>query len=183
MKKLLIVALVFCFSIPLVRAFDSIDVSVENISQNKQDAEKIGARTGDVLRFDIDVTGSGDDFLDVDVQDILKKADIIDTGFGELQGTNLKFPVGQGSDMSFFVRLLGTCPANDTFLRAWVGDVSLRVQITDCGGQHQTPIEPEYVYEDEEDVLPHTGAQNISIIFVVLGIAILSLVGLSFVKK
>lgn len=168
----------FLLFTPLVSAFDQIDFRVENIAQNNQDALRVGAFPGDVLRFDIDVfpLSPAQDTLVVDVLDVQSKGQIIDAGFGEVQGSRLVFPATVGSDMSFFVRINEKCSVNDSVLRVDAEETSVEIPL-------ECEEEATGFFEDPGSILPQTGSQGFTILFLVLAIAIFSLVGVSFLSK
>ncbi len=70
--------------------------SVINISQNNQDAQAVGARPGDVLRYELALRSDVEDVVDyvasVDVSSIINAVDFTDTGLGVLAGGRVSFP-------------------------------------------------------------------------------------------
>lgn len=69
---------------------------VVNISQDNADATISGAKEGDVLRYEFDITSDTQDVVDfvlnLDISDVLKSAEMIDAGLGAVAGTNISFP-------------------------------------------------------------------------------------------
>ncbi|MCK5461301.1 hypothetical protein KAI58_04940 [Candidatus Gracilibacteria bacterium] len=120
MKKIIILAVlfspVFSFSVFAQTLPTTADVtfSVLNVSQENKDAQQIGANNGDVLRYEILISSDEEDVVNyittVDLTNLLEATEIIDTGFGELTGTQLGFPafsqtVPCEKSFSFFVRV------------------------------------------------------------------------------
>ena len=72
------------------------DYKVVNISQENADATVSGAKEGDVLRYEFDITSDTQDVVDfvlnLDIADILNSAEVIDAGLGTVTGTNIVFP-------------------------------------------------------------------------------------------
>ncbi len=94
------------------------DFTVLNISQGNKDATQIGARAGDVLRYEVRVSSETDDVKDfitsVDVSEITKVADIIDSGLGKVDGMTLTYPAFShlapcDKTFTFFARVKKDC--------------------------------------------------------------------------
>ncbi len=70
--------------------------SVINMSQKNADAQNVGAREGDLLRYEFKIQSDKEDVVNfvtsIDVTSILQNADIIDMGLGNLTGNTLTFP-------------------------------------------------------------------------------------------
>ncbi len=69
---------------------------VINVSQNNADAQSVGARTGDVLRYEYVINSEQEDVVNfvasLDISQILQNADIIDAGLGNVNGGTITFP-------------------------------------------------------------------------------------------
>lgn len=123
--------------------------SVVNVSQDNVDGTKIGARPGDVLRYELSFSGSGifQNFVpEVMLTDVLEGTEVVNLGGGTLSTTKLTFPgfsdFGTCSTdctktFSFFVRVKPDC-AKKTSLKADYASDSLRVPL-DCELTHTGP--------------------------------------------
>jgi len=88
-----------------------------NISKDNVNAVVNGVRPGDVVRYEVVLTGGdgpGTYSPSVNVSDILNKAELINLGGGTLEGSNLVFPqkLCAGCDeqrFSFFARAKDVC--------------------------------------------------------------------------
>ncbi len=181
------------FVVPFAHAFDSVVWSVQNTSQNNADALQDGAYPGDVLRFDIDVTpvDGPEDFLLVDVTQIIDKSRIIDKGFGDLSGNELSYPVFDGSEMTFFVRVNQDCTTADPTLMATADGESVSVNLfclesgatEPSGGGSNEPREvvetpPMEELNTSDVLLPSTGTSSQNIIMSVIGIVLFGAIAL-----
>ncbi len=121
MKKLVLVFGLFSLflAVPVSAA---IDFSVQNVSQDNLNATRIGVRSGDVLRYEIAISGADlNEFAktEVDLSDVLALSQIVNVGGGTLNGTTLVFPEGfcltcDGQTFSFFVRANEECVEGET---------------------------------------------------------------------
>ncbi len=121
MKKVLKGSLVFCLFgsfVMNVFAQDETEFSVVNVSQANRDAEIVGGRPGDVLRYELlfrSSSQSADNIMPVvDVSRILEATDMIDTGLGEVSGGELVFPAFSQvapyeRSFTFFTRVKKDC--------------------------------------------------------------------------
>lgn len=121
MKKLVLVFGLFSLflAVPVSAA---IDFTVQNVSQDNLNATRVGVRSGDVLRYEIAI--SGEDLnesatTEVDLSDILAGSKVVNIGGGTLEGTTLSFPEGfcltcDGQVFSFFVRANEECLEGET---------------------------------------------------------------------
>jgi len=123
MKKYLL-SLTFLF-VPIVFAQVPpgvvVDYSVENTSHDNRNAQSMGAAPGDVLRYKLEISSPSENitnFLPVmDVTQILAQGELIDTGFGQLNGNMLEYPLVNGlapyqSEYTFFMRVNQPCRAD-----------------------------------------------------------------------
>ena len=117
-----------------------VDLMVVNISQDNQDALKVGARVGDVLRYEVAVHSQANNAMGfetrVDVSQVLKAAEIIDPGLGGLDGSDLAFPVftqvaPYEKNFSFFARISKECGGLNV-LETTAHGVSKKVDLA-CG--------------------------------------------------
>lgn len=116
--------------------------TVVNASRDNADGTSVGARPGDVLRYELSFSGSGifENFVpEVMLTDVLEGTEVVNLGGGALSATKLTFPgfsdFGTCSNacektFSFFVRVKPGC-AEKTSLRADYSNDSLRVPL-DC---------------------------------------------------
>lgn len=183
---------VMTLSVGSVFAFDSLEWTARNTSQNNQDATQVGAYPGDVIRFDLDVfpVDGPEDFITIDVSNIIDQSRIIDKGFGELTGTQLAYPVFEGSEMTFFVRVNEQCSSTDPLLEGIAGGNVVRVDLF-CSGTSTVPdeiIKPtqqEPIPETVPTMLPKTGASTQNIVMSVIGIFLFGMIclGSFYVSK
>ena len=91
--------------------------AVLNISQDNQNAREVGARPGDVLRYEL-VLASTESIADyetrVNIAEIVQAAELIDTGLGEMTDNFLIFPKfsregGWQQEFTFFARIKQDC--------------------------------------------------------------------------
>ncbi len=70
--------------------------SVVNVSQDNQDAETVGARPGDLLRYELRITSDVEDVNDyvasIDVANVIAALDFTDTGLGVLENGRITYP-------------------------------------------------------------------------------------------
>lgn len=77
---------------------DGADLSynVYNVSQKNSDATVIGARVGDVLRYEFSIKSDSNDVVDfttsLDISNILANTEMVDAGLGNLNGGTITFP-------------------------------------------------------------------------------------------
>ena len=123
-------------------------LSVVNVSQENKDAQKIGANNGDVLRYEISINSIEEEVVNyittVDLTNLLEATEIIDTGFGELTGTQLNFPVFSQvapceKVFSFFARVK-PCDGED-FVEVSVNGKTTKVALN-CGLTETGPSFP-----------------------------------------
>ena len=88
--------------------------TVLNISEDNKDAVSVGASAGDTLRYEFELSSTENDVMGfdlvVDISELLKSADIIDAGTGQVLGEELIFPTFSQSapcsaKFTFFVRV------------------------------------------------------------------------------
>lgn len=109
-----------------------------NISKDNVDAVTNGVRPGDVVRYELTLTGGdgpGTYNPRVDVSDILNKAEMVNLGGGALEGSDLVFPqklcAGCNEQVfSFFVRAKDVCNSATT-MSASINNVKVVVPF-DC---------------------------------------------------
>lgn len=69
---------------------------VVNVSQNNANAQSVGAREGDVLRYEFKIKSDQVDVVNfvtsLDISQILQNAEIIDAGLGNVNGGTITFP-------------------------------------------------------------------------------------------
>ncbi|MCF7918110.1 hypothetical protein K9L27_03910 [Candidatus Gracilibacteria bacterium] len=108
----------------------SFALSVVNISQDNKNAVIQGAQPGDVLRYELMLTSQREDVIDfstsVDVTNILKAAEIIDTGLGEINRNVLTYPaINQKAPctyaFTFFARIRPNCGDMKNISVTWEG--------------------------------------------------------------
>ena len=72
------------------------DFSVVNVSQENSDAQKVGARAGDVLRYELKIQSGVEDVNNfvatVDLVQLLDGFEMVDAGLGKIDGNTLTFP-------------------------------------------------------------------------------------------
>ncbi len=128
MKKLVLAfgALGILFALPAAAA---VDIQVQNVSQDNANAVRVGANAGDVLRYEISISGEAEEGMEtrVDLSRVLNSAAIVNAGGGAIEGTTLVFPedfcLTCGSqNFSFFVRPNSTCQNGDTLDVAFAGE-------------------------------------------------------------
>ncbi len=119
--------------------------NVVNISKDNSDALQVGARPGDVLRYEVKVTSQTENLTNfviaVDVSNVQKSADIIDAGLGQLNGTTLEFPPASYNApcehvITFFVRVKPDCGKMNSIKASALGVdtmVSLHCENTQVG--------------------------------------------------
>ena len=140
MKKIFSIASVlFFFSIAGITSAQTFEVGefiVNNASMENQNAEITGARPGDVLKYDLRLSGAQDFTPEIEVSGVERWAEFINTGGGDLEGGVVMYPTFSGDrDYSFFVRVNKDAKAGE-YILAYLGDVELRVRIsglTDSG--------------------------------------------------
>lgn len=101
-------------SVPTLAA---VDFSVQNVSQDNLNAVQTGVRSGDVLRYELSVSGNDSSIEEkkmIDLSDALKKAKMVNAGGGTLDTNILSFPESfcltcDGQIFSFFIRANDTC--------------------------------------------------------------------------
>lgn len=142
MKKSLLVAgfcSVFFFLTASAQAVPDLGFSVLNISQENKDAQTVGAKEGDVLRYELLIDSKVEDvsnfIASADLSEVLVGGELIDTGLGVLEGNNLVFPAFSQTApcqkvFTFFVRIK-PCDAVDSLIAKAHGK-TLKVDIT-CG--------------------------------------------------
>jgi len=122
MKKIFLVA-VFLFSIFAARAQvlpagTMVSFSVANISKENQDAEKVGAEPGDMLRYELSIKTDDQQIEnfspEIDLQNLLDAAEIVNFGTGKVENNFLIFPKYSCSkncekNFSFFARVKKDC--------------------------------------------------------------------------
>ncbi len=138
MKKLVLVFGLFSLflAVPVSAA---IDFSVLNVSQDNLNATRVGVRSGDVLRYEIAVSGEDlneSAITEIDLNDVLAGSTIVNAGGGSLNGTTLTFPEGfcltcAGQKFSFFVRANEECLKGES-LDATFNEQTLTVPLY-CG--------------------------------------------------
>jgi len=138
-----------------------------NISKDNVNAVTNGVRPGDVVRFEVVLTGGdgpGTYSPRVDVADLLNKAELINLGGGSLEGTDLVFPQKlcagcEEQRFSFFARAKDVC-AQATSMMASINNVRVVV-----------PFECELVQSGPSILL----ALSVGLILIIMGYFILSL--------
>jgi len=100
-----------------------IEFGVINIAQENADAEVVGAKAGDTLRYEVKITTTSSNLVDfqavVDISDILIATDIIDAGLGEVVDNDLVFQTFSQTApcekvFSFFVKVKKDCGKMET---------------------------------------------------------------------
>jgi len=138
-----------------------------NISKDNVNAVTSGVRPGDVVRYEVVLTGGdgpGTYSPSVNVSDVLNKAELINLGGGKLEGTNLVFPQKlcagcEEQRFSFFARAKDVC-AQATSMMASINNVRVVV-----------PFECELVQSGPSILL----ALSVGLILIIMGYFILSL--------
>lgn len=73
-----------------------VNFNVINISMDNQDALSVGARPGDILRFELAIQSDTEDVMNyvarMDIASVLENTEIVDTGLAEIQGNEIVFP-------------------------------------------------------------------------------------------
>jgi hypothetical protein len=100
----------------------AIDFSVQNVSQDNLNAVRTGVRSGDVLRYELTVSGESlteNQITNVDLADVLSHSQMVNAGGGTLENNILSFPESfcltcDGQTFSFFVRANETCTEGET---------------------------------------------------------------------
>ena len=144
MKKILLTSALFLASFPSVfaqnEAVPEVDVNVVNISQDNKNALSVGARVGDVLKYEVSVRSQIDNAVgfetQIDVSQVLQATEIIDAGLGTLDGEDLAFPgftqvAPYEKDFSFFARVIEGCGGLDV-LEVSAHGVTKKVDLA-CG--------------------------------------------------
>lgn len=110
----------------------AVDISVQNVSQDNLNAVRTGVRSGDVLRYELNVSGEtlGGE-TSIDLTDLLLETKMVNAGGGTLNGSILSFPENfcvtcDGQKFSFFVRANDTCTEGGT-LDVTFGEQTLSV--------------------------------------------------------
>jgi hypothetical protein len=122
----------------------AIDFSVQNVSQDNKDAVRVGVYAGDVLRYELSI--SGEDTLApsetvIDLSDVLSGSKIVNSGGGILTDTSLSFPEGfcltcDGQTFSFFVRANEICIEGKTLNVTFAGEtlsVPMQCELAESG--------------------------------------------------
>jgi len=106
------------------------DFSVINISKENSDAVQVGARAGDVLRYEVAVGSQTTDIAglvpQVEAGEVLQAGDIIDSGLGVAKGNVLEFPAYSAAApcekaYTFFVRLKEDCGGLESVSATFAG--------------------------------------------------------------
>lgn len=131
-------SLFFSFSV-FAQSVPDLSFSVLNVSQENKDAQTVGAREGDVLRYEFLIDSKSEDVANfvasVDLSKVLNGGELIDTGLGVLNENVLDFPSFSQSApcqkvFTFFVRIK---PCNGvTSLTATAHGKTTKVDIN-CG--------------------------------------------------
>ncbi len=144
MKKFVLVFGLFTlfFAVPVSA---EVNFSVANISQDNADATQIGVRSGDVLRYELAVSGesllSESAETNIDLTDILRHTTMVNSGGGTLTENALTFPAGfcltcDGQVFSFFVRANEECVTGETVDATYEGQsltVPFHCELTESG--------------------------------------------------
>ncbi|MCF7812665.1 hypothetical protein K9M59_03695 [Candidatus Gracilibacteria bacterium] len=138
----------FLSSISFAQALPpSVDFTLEavNISHENKNAEQLGARPGDVVRYELTLYSETENIIDytsqVNVAQVLETSEIIDTGLGVLQGNMLVYPAVNKSapcthTFSFFARVKPDCGSFESVSLSWEGqsvNVPLHCSLTPTG--------------------------------------------------
>jgi len=121
-----------------------INFSALNISMENQDAEQVGARAGDVLRYELKLSSDQaitDYETSINVGEILSAAELLDTGLAALDGEALAYPLLSRSSaweqaFTFFARVAPDCGGMQdmsTAFGAQTVKVSLQCQMPRTG--------------------------------------------------
>lgn len=179
----------FAFSVFLIpSAWAQADISPEasltviNASQDNQDALVVGARPGDILRFEYTLESQIEinDFVPMIALGDFSGGTVTDPGVGVLEAGNLVFPMIENQippiqeSYTFFVRVNEQCGGQTTLELSPQGVLSLIINLTECeqtGGEGSC-YGPNGCGTD----LPSTGAQT-TVISLILGILGVFLVG------
>ncbi len=96
-----------------------VDFSVINVSNGNRNAQSVGARPGDVLRYNLKVRSQTQDVVNfvpqIDIHQALQTTEPVDVGIGEIkEGGLLAYPVlnqpaPMERDYSFFTRVKPDC--------------------------------------------------------------------------
>lgn len=122
MKKLVLAfgVLGLLLAVPVSAA---VDLGVQNVSQDNLNAVRVGARAGDVLRYEITISGEAEEGMetDIDLSRLLNNVTMVNAGGGAVDGTTLTFPedfcLTCGSQQfSFFVRVNKECQSGDSLI-------------------------------------------------------------------
>ena len=111
---------ILAFFGPTVFAED-IHLNVLNVSENNQDAMSIGARPGDILRYELQINSDqsvSNLTPEIEVKDLLTKAQIVDAGLAKQSDSKLNFPILEknppvSETYTFFARVNKECPSED----------------------------------------------------------------------
>lgn len=137
MKKVVLAfgALCTLFAFPVAAA---VDLQVQNVSQDNLNAVRVGANAGDVLRYEVKISGE-EDLLEtqVDLSNVLDSATLVNAGGGAMEGMVLSYPENfcltcDSQEFSFFVRANKDCQAGDS-LDLTMNDESVSV-LLNCDG-------------------------------------------------
>ena len=144
MKKILLTSVLILASFSSVFAQDAlppeVDIAVVNISQDNKNALSVGARVGDVLKYEIAIRSQTSNAVEfetqIDVSHVLQATEIIDAGLGQLDGEALVFPAftqvaPYEKDFSFFTRVIEDCGGLNT-LEVTAHGVTKKVDLA-CG--------------------------------------------------
>lgn len=146
MKKILLAAVLVFTSFEVTFAQDAnqippeVDLNVVNISQDNKNALDVGAKVGDVLKYEVLVSSQDNNATGfetrADISQILQAAEVIDAGLGNLEGEELIFPTftqvaPYEKEFSFFVRIQEGCGGLDA-LEGTFNGVTKRIDLA-CG--------------------------------------------------
>ena len=109
-----------------------------NISKDNANAVLNGARPGDVVRYEVILSGGagpGNYNPRIDMSDVLTKAEAVNLGGGNLEGTELVFPAKlcagcSEQSFSFFVRVKDICDTDES-MKLGMNEVEITVPF-DC---------------------------------------------------
>lgn len=131
MKKLVLAfgALGILFALP---ASAAIDFQVQNVSQDNSNAVRVGANPGDVIRYEVSISGEEPEGMmrDVDLSEVLNSSTMVNAGGGTLVGDLLlQYPeefcsTCDNQVFSFFVRVNPECVNGDVLEAEVEGELS-----------------------------------------------------------
>ena len=128
MKKIVLAfgALGLMFAFP---ASAAVDFQVQNVSQDNANAVRVGGNSGDVLRYEISVSGEAEEGMEtmVDLSRVLGSTTMVNAGGGVVENDLLTFPedfcLTCGSqNFSFFVRVNKDCKSGDRLRVSFSGE-------------------------------------------------------------